>query len=332
MFAFEYTERKLVGLHRQYSYYILLVASMVIITGCGGGGNSSTSDTPNPSDNATATVTSTPPVTPTPTVVVNTDTTPLNPLYTGKREQARLTEEATMQFIEWGDFFVSDGGYRPVPVALLYLPIVFSGTIPCFMSGEITRTSNETSLDDGGSKYVRQDIYNACGTEIAVLNGSNTYTRINIESPSKTITYGYNYDYTVKSASVDYIDVYNGDTLLTKKDNNLTVKQNLYIKEENVESLKFNLQYLGTGDEQQGVITEMTGQTYVGDYGYVTPKVIQPLYFSGGLIFSGELILNGANNSKAQILPTSTKTIVLNIDEDGDGAYEKTRNLTWSRL
>lgn len=331
MFSFQVTKQPLITMCRRYGSYTLLAASIVIITGCGGSGSSSVSDAPNPSDNAI--VTSVPsPATSVPTVVVNTDTTPLNPLYRGKREQARLTEEATMQFIEWGDFFVSDGGYRPVPRALLYLPMVFSGTRPCFMAGEITRTSNETLLDDGERKYVSQDIYNECGTEIAVLNGSNTYTRVNIESPSKTITYSYSYDYTVKSASADYIDVYNGDTSLTKKDNNLTVKQNLYIKEENVESLKFNLQYLGTGDEQQGVITEMTGQTYVGDYGYVTPKVVQPLYFTGGLIFSGELILNGANNSKAQILPTSTKTIVLNIDEDGDGAYEKTRNLTWSRL
>lgn len=99
-----------------------------------------------------------------------------------------------------------------------------------------------------------------------------------------------------------------------------------------MESFRANLQYLRTGSEQQGVITEMTGRMYVGDYGYITPKVLQPLYFTEGLIFSGELILNGANNSKAQILPTSTNTIILNIDEDGDGAYEKTRNLAWSRM
>jgi len=327
MFSFQGTKKQFVTICRQNGGYALLVASMVALSACGGGG-ASVSDPVSASDNII------PIATPTPTVVVNTDTTPLNPLYTGKREQARLTEEATMQFLEWGDFFVSDGGYRLVPRALLELPIIFSGsgTAPCSISGKFTRTSNETLLDGGGEKYVRQDIYNECKTEIATVKGSSSDTRVNIEAPPKMITYSYNYDYTVKSVSADYIDVYNGDTSLTKKDNNLTVKQNLYIKEENVELLKFNLQYLGTGDERQGVITEMTGQTYLSDYGYVTPEVIQSLYFTGGLIFSGELILNGANNSKAQILPTSTKTIVLNIDEDGDGAYEKTQNLTWSRL
>ena len=42
--------------------------------------------------------------------------------------------------------------------------------------------------------------------------------------------------------------------------------------------------------------------------------------------------MNGANNTKAQVLPTSSTTFVLNTDENGDGAYEKTRIVNWADL
>lgn len=76
----------------------------------------------------------------------------------------------------------------------------------------------------------------------------------------------------------------------------------------------------------------MDGRIYIGNYGYITPKVLQPLYFTIGSIHAGELIMNGANNTKAQVLPTSSTTFVLNTDENGDGAYEKTRIVNWADL
>lgn len=60
-----------------------------------------------------------------------------------------------------------------------------------------------------------------------------------------------------------------------------------------------------------------------------TKGIASTVLFGVGSICAGELILTGANNTKAQVLPTSSETFVLNTDENGDGAYDKDPHCQW---
>ncbi|MBO0612642.1 hypothetical protein [Thiothrix fructosivorans] len=326
MFSFQGTKQPLVTVCRRHGGYTLLAMSMVVITGCGGGG-SNVSDPIDPSGNTTSTVT------PEPTVVVNTDTTPLNPLYTGKRELATLTEAAALDFLKLGRV-MSSNALEVTPIVLLMnTPLMFSDTANCQISGKISRTAKESVSDDGlATTYLSQYTYDQCQSESAIINGSSGFTRVETYGPPKTLTETDNIDVTVVNPIDKIIDVYNGSASLNITGVKLSKNQNTYVKEKNVEILKVNLQQLGAGNREQGSITEMDGRIYIGNYGYITPKVLQPLYFTIGSIHAGELIMNGANNTKAQVLPTSSTTFVLNTDENGDGAYEKTRIVNWADL
>lgn len=328
MFSFQGTKKQFVTVCRRHGGYTLLVASMVALTACGGGGADGSVSAPvNDSDNITPTVT------PAPTVVVNTDTTPLNPLYTGKRELATLTEAVALDFLRLGGFRSSnEPGVMPV-VLLMNTPLMFPGTKNCQVSGKISRTAKESVSDDGlATTYLSQYTYDQCQGESVIINGSSGFTRVETYGPPKTLTETDNIDVTVINPINKITDVYNGSASLNITGVKLSKNQNIYVKEENIEILKVNLQQLGAGNKEQGSITEMDGRIYIGNYGYITPKVLQPIYFTIGSIHGGELILSGSNNTKAQVLPTSSTTFVLNTDEDGDGAYEKTRIVNWADL
>jgi hypothetical protein len=326
MRSFQLTKQQLVTVCCQYSSYTLLAVSMVALAGCGGGG-SSVSDQVNPSGNTTSTVTLEP------TVVVNTDTTPLNPLYTGKRELATLTEAVALDFLKLGGFRSSNEPEVMPIVLLMNTPLMFPGTANCQISGKISRTAKESVSDDGlATTYLSQFTYDQCQGESAIINGSSGFTRVETYGSPKTLTETDNIDVTVINPISKITDVYNGSASLNITGVKLSKNQNIYVKEKNVEILKVNLQQLGAGNKEQGSITEMDGRIYIGNYGYITPKVLQPLYFTTVSIHAGELILNGANNTKAQVLPTSSTTFVLNTDENGDGAYEKTRIVNWADL
>lgn len=332
------TKQQLVTVCRRYSAYTLLAAGMVALAACGGGGGGGGSI----SDPViTPTVTPTPTtVTPTPAVVVNTDTTPLNPRYTGKRELAVLTEAVALDFLELGKFGEANYSVGLPVTVLMETPLMFSpGTVDCTLGGKRSLTFKDSLSGDRLSRtYVTQSTYDKCHWKIATIDGSTGSTHTETYGSPIMLTETVNYNLTV-TVNGNITEISDGSTSLNKTGVELSINQNIYIKEGNREILRDNLQKLGTIGETQGSITEMRGRIYLGDYGYVIPKVLQPLSFSvfgisefeftEGQVFTGELVLMGANNTKAQMLPTSSKTFVLNTDEDGDGGYEKTRIVNW---
>lgn len=238
-----------------------------------------------------------------------------------------------LDFLRLGGFRSSnEPGVMPV-VLLMNTPLMFLGTKNCQVSGKISRTAKESVSDDGlATTYLSQYTYDQCQGESVIINGSSGFTRVETYGPPKTLTETDNIDVTVINPINKITDVYNGSASLNITGVKLSKNQNIYVKEENIEILKVNLQQLGAGNKEQGSITEMDGRIYIGNYGYITPKVLQPIYFTIGSIHGGELILSGSNNTKAQVLPTSSTAFVLNTDEDGDGAYEKTRIINWADL
>lgn len=348
MRSVQVTKQQLVTVCRRYGAYTLLAAGMVALSACGGGGGS-ISDPVNTGDNITPTVTPTPTTvtpTPTPAVVTNTDTTPLNPRYTGKRELAVLTEAVAIDFLKFGQSgWARHSVDLPVTVSMatpLLPPELPYGTVGCKLDGKISRTFENSLSDDRLSKtYVTQYTYDKCHGKIVTIDGSTSSTRTETYGSPITFTETVNHNLTV-IANGNITEISDGYTSLNITGAELSSNQNIYIKEENREILRANLQKLGTIGKTQGSITEMRGRIYLGDYGYVTPKVLQPLSFSvitisgfefiENQVFAGELVLMGANNTKAQMLPTSAETFVLNTDEDGDGGYEKTRIVNWADL
>lgn len=247
-----------------------------------------------------------------------------------------LTEAVALDFLELGKFGKASPSVGLPIAVLMETPLMFSSkTVDCDAGGKISRTAKESLSGDGLSKtYVSQFTYDKCHGLIAVIDGSTGFTRTETYGSPITLTETDNYNLTVISffANSNITEVYDGSTSLNKTGVKLSTNQNIYIKEGDREVLRVNLQRFGAIGETQGTITEMSGRIYLGDYRYVTPKVLQPLSFNEWQISTGELILMGANNSKAQMLPTSSKTFVLNTDEDGDGGYEKTRIVNWADL
>jgi len=83
--------------------------------------------------------------------------------------------------------------------------------------------------------------------------------------------------------------------------------------------------YSITIDEFEGYVEiEMTGTFYHPDFGYVTLSTPEPLVLHDGDEWpeSGILILTGANNSKAKLTAMDHLTCTVEVDHDGDGAYE----------
>lgn len=349
MFSFQRSHQQPITTCHRHGNYTLLAASMIMITGCGGGGSSSVSDTPNPSDNTATTVVTVVTPTPTPTVVTNTDTTPLNPHYKGKRELATITEAAALDFISFGE--IADIGMdltKPVQtldIGLLDVNLVLlfkgNGSTDCYNGGNASIQSTNAYLDADKLVSVNDTLYsyNNCISDTgSKANGRYTQqlSAANLSTIIRRETAVYK-DFTITNKNVT--GIFDGTSSIQVSGVKLSTESNLYTNRKNTEVLKVGFQQIGAGSFDgtrnsllvtQGSITEMHGRVYLGNYGYVEPKVVQAMSFTTENVFSGELILTGANNTKAQMFPASTTSFVLNTDENGDGAYEKTRIVPWS--
>ena len=83
--------------------------------------------------------------------------------------------------------------------------------------------------------------------------------------------------------------------------------------------------YVITIDEiAGGVEIEMAGAFYHPDHGYVTLDTLTPFVVQDGADWpaSGELVVTGANNSKAKLTVINAATCQIEADGDGDDVYE----------
>ena len=88
--------------------------------------------------------------------------------------------------------------------------------------------------------------------------------------------------------------------------------------------------YSITIDEYAGYVElEMSGRFFHPDHGYVTLSTDQIFVLHDGDEWpaSGILIVTGANNSKVKLTANDNVTCSVDVDADGDDAYEWTSGL-----
>ncbi|HET8759904.1 MAG TPA: hypothetical protein VFN94_02475 [Nitrospiria bacterium] len=86
----------------------------------------------------------------------------------------------------------------------------------------------------------------------------------------------------------------------------------------------------GSGDD-----VTVTGRVYHPLHGYVDVSTPQPLVTLTGDDYpsSGALVVTGAGNSSARLTALSATTFQIDVDADGDSAYETTVGaFTWGTL
>jgi hypothetical protein len=81
---------------------------------------------------------------------------------------------------------------------------------------------------------------------------------------------------------------------------------------------------IGIVQEVSSELLNMRGKFYHPDYGYVYLTTQTPLSISNTDLWpsAGTLIATGANSSKVKLTATSSTTYSIEIDADGDAAYD----------
>ena len=111
---------------------------------------------------------------------------------------------------------------------------------------------------------------------------------------------------------------------------------NAYGQDPNSGAIFWIKNYSITIDEFAGFVEiEMVGTFYHPDFGYVTLSTPEALVLHDGDEWpeSGTLIVTGANSSKAKLTANDHLTCTVEVDGDGDGAYEwESVIMSWEQL
>lgn len=84
-----------------------------------------------------------------------------------------------------------------------------------------------------------------------------------------------------------------------------------------------------------GASETYSGRVYVAQYGYVDVNTVSPCIYTDPNSdpgSGGPIILAGAGNTKAAITPISTSYVKIEVDNNGDGAYEDKNAYAWNNL
>jgi len=154
--------------------------------------------------------------------------------------------------------------------------------LPCTNSGSISDTYNLTSTSDSGTLS-----FNSCNEGGIIFNGS------------------FSYSYTWSNTTGDYNGTANGSLTMTVASNNFTVV--IDISE--------------TGNDFSGAFSLTLSYSFSGVPGagfLVTTET--PLTGTGLFVTSGQLLVQGANNTRLRIIITSSSTADVYLD-DGNGSF-----------
>jgi hypothetical protein len=83
------------------------------------------------------------------------------------------------------------------------------------------------------------------------------------------------------------------------------------------------------------VAETVSGRLYVEKFGYVEVSTVSPCKYSSSDLdpsSGGPIILAGAGNSSARTTPVSASYVLIEVDGNGDGAYENKNAYAWSNL
>lgn len=210
------------------------------------------------------------------------------------------------------DFTLSQFGARTV-----------DGTATCTNDGQISVTAD---VDDDAHTGTLTTTFSNCMVDGTVLDG-----------PTETHVTAYDAEHNAPTA----MDVtFKGLSLTT--DGNSTVLTGTQSATQDVAAKTANLSSemhlkAGTGEEALAKIatiltsldngsasSTLEGSVCIGTTGCVNMQTVKAFTVdANGEVTEGELLLTGSKGSKAQVLVLKAGLVQINVDEDGDGTYEK---------
>lgn len=326
----------------------VLVAS-TLLSACGGGGTTTSSTTTGGTSTGTVTGGTT-----------NTTLADASSVYTGSRSLALLDTVNSMAFVNLvlGTENINDNITAPRPAnanaaiatdtaqanwlqsqhilsalaaehiaAQRYQARAVNKSGTCPGGGSATLTGD---VDDATLTGTLQVTYNQCKSENVITNGSAMLVTHAVNLPSLKAT---SYTVSMKGLGIRVDEVPYTATGTLRTDLNLATGQSTLLINQYQRNLSTGKQQLA---ENVTMLVENSGYTNIsgkfceGVQGCVNVTTVKPFMFAAdGVPLEGELALNGAANSKVQVLAqgydTSTppqRNLQVNLDSNGDGVYE----------
>lgn len=325
----------------------VLVAG-TLLTACGGGSTTSSTTT---GGTSTGIIT---------TNNTNTTLADASSVYTGSRALALLDTANSMAFVNLvlGTENINDNITAPRPADASAPAVTNTAQANVLQSQRIlsalaaqhlaaqryqARAVNESdTCPGGGTASVTGEVddttftgtlqvtYNQCKSENVVTNGTAMLVihAVNILYAAPT-----SYTVSMKGLGIRVDDVPYTATGTLRTDLNVTTGQTTLLVNQYQRNLSTGKQQLAEAVKmvvESSGYTDINGKFCEGTQGCVTASTVKPFMFAAdGVPLEGELALNGAANSKVQVIAqgydTSTppqRKLQVNLDSNGDGVYE----------
>ncbi len=212
------------------------------------------------------------------------------------------------------------------------IPGAVSGTLT--MTGSIDDTTLTGSMTMTYTNFNDGDGFTIDGVVTVTVDGFDSANGI-LTDATMSFT-----SWTMKSRGVDFTlggsirmqeSVQNrSDTVTINMNGRDNIGNDSFKFENYVETTVYdNLFYPSTGSETY------SGRVYAGKYGYVDVSTVSPCVYSnpyGDPGSGGPIILAGAGNTRAAITPLSTTYVKIEVDNNGDSAYEDKNTYAWNNL
>jgi hypothetical protein len=311
-----------------------------LLSACGGGTTTSSTTT-----GGTTTTTS--------SNSTNTTLADANSVYTGSRALALLDTANSMAFVNLvlGTENINDNitaAQRPANTAqasLLQPQRILSAlaaqqiTAQRYQARAVSLTDN---CPGGGTASVAGDVddttftgtlqvtYNQCKSENVVTNGT---AMLVIHTFNTQVLQATAYTVSMKGLGIRVDDVPYTATGTLRTDVNLATGQSTLLVNQYQRNLSTGKQQLAEAVKmvvESSGYTDINGKFCEGVQGCVTASTVKPFMFAAdGVPLEGELALNGAANSKVQVIAQGYDTatppqrkLQVNLDSNGDGVYE----------
>ncbi|RMH13304.1 MAG: hypothetical protein D6698_14180, partial [Gammaproteobacteria bacterium] len=209
------------------------------------------------------------------------------------------------------------------------------------ISGSFNDADNNGSLSTGDTLSITARNCNEAGT---IMNGSISVSQVTTSAPT---TIPFVTAFTFRAGNFSVRDAATGDIL--------TMNGTMSLKETNpgiVITLQIDAPSLNVNDNGDAILLENFTATFTDDIssGAYTVKLSGKISSTalGGSVtidinpalegtgnndpFAGEALITGANGASIRIIALDAVNVRMQIDLDGDGVVDETRDVTWAQL
>lgn len=307
------------------------------LSACGGGGGSSSTGTNSTTTNTTSTS-----------------------AYGGSKQEARITRNNSLAFIrnfkQSQNTAANTASYKSVNATTdTSLPLTSSLDKAIKYSLDNTQryqqraVNSTTACEYGGTSSLKGDVndsdgsgsfsiqFNQCKTSSSLtLNGLVDINAKAFSTTTSEVLQGTFYftNLTATDSTGNLILSGKIDKLIDLTNSQVQFTSNLfsYSPATGEQIMVENFQELYAYLNQTDLASLIQGRMYNSQYGYVRLITPQTLYFNNGLPYYGELVFIGNQGTTVQVLFQTDKSVVINVDENGDGVYDSSDLYEWVKI